>query len=521
MPISRVRQMTNPLSRAWRKISEMTTDLSRMIAPFSWVSFSGVRGFVGYYGTRFWPTKHPAGESSIVNYDMTRSLYRNDSEIALGSGFARPIVDVTVNFLGLPTAQLDSEPQTEFLNECLHDHWAPALREMFTGAIRDSKCFVVMKRPDILDPLMTLDEAEHCQLEIVPPDLVDIDRDAANRNVITRATIHRRMNFLTKEGDPAAGIDPITEVHDVLEIIERDGYRFFDQTTSQWLTSMAAPNRYGFVPVVEVYNEWDAALRGGQSDLETVIPFMQAFHDVLTQSLQAHRYHSTPKLKLKLSDVGQFIKNNFPAAWDVERATVIPNAEISLNGREVFFFAPDEDAQFLEVTSVLGDSKTLMEFLIDCICIASQTPEWAFMRVDSGSANSDRNAQTVPLVKKVDRKRTNFTEYVQSLCKMVLVMSGGIPTRPQISWEVVRTDDEFIQMQAFQQLVMGLEVARQRGEISDETYMKSLRSYLPGMKAPSQEEKDIPPAPVMPALPPGSPSGVRQQGGTPVTGAAQ
>jgi len=493
----------------------VATDLSRILPPYSWMSYSGIRGFVGYYGTRFWPTKHPAGESSIVNYDVTRSLYRNDGEIALGSGFAKPIVDVTVNFIGLPQVLLDDEDQTEFLNECLTDHWAPQLREMFTAAIRDSKCIVKLCWPDILDPLMTIDEADHGTLEIIAPDLVDIERDGKNKNIITRAVIHRRMNFVISLGDPTVG-DAKTEVHEVLEIIDRDTYTFFDQTTSSWLDSMAAPNRYGFVPVIEVFNEWDAALQGGQSDLETVIPFMQAFHDVLTQSLQAHRYHSTPKLKLKLTDVATFIKNNFPAAWDSERATVIPQAEINLNGREVMFFTTEEDAEFLEAKSVLGDSRELLEFLIDCICIASQTPEWAFMRVDSGSANSDRNAQTVPLVKKVERKRINFVDPVQMLCKMALVAKELIPVRPQVTWQIVRTDDEFVQMQAFQQLVMGLEVARTRGEISDETYMNSIRAFLPGMKAPSEEKKDIPPPPPIPALPSGPP-----QPGTPVTGAAQ
>lgn len=517
------------LSRAWHRVGEMiSTDLTRMLPPYSWTAFSGIRGFVGYYGTRFWPTKHPAAEASVVNYDMTRMLYRNDGEIALGAGFAKPIVDVTVNFIGLPNVLLDDEDDTEFLNECLHDYWAPQLREMFTAVIRDSKCFIKLCWPDILDPLMTIDESEHGTLEIIPADLVDIERDGRNKNIVTRAVIHRRLNFVINEGDPSQGQDPQTEVHDVLEIIDRDTYSFFDQTTSSWLDSMAAPNRYGFVPVLEVFNEWDAALQGGQSDLETVIPFMQAFHDVLTQSLQAHRYHSTPKLKLKLSDVATFIKNNFPAAWDEEKATVIPQSEISLNGREVMFFTSEEDAEFLEAHSVLGESRVLLEFLIDCICIASQTPEWAFMRVDSGSANSDRNAQTVPLVKKVERKRHNMVDPVQMLCKMVLVARKSIPYRPQVTWEVVRTDDEFVQMQAFQQLVMGLEVARSRGEISDETYMASIRQFLPAMKAPTEEKKDIPPVPMLPELmpPPMRPKDAATPVGKPasnsqVTGAAQ
>lgn len=491
--------MNNP----FRKVSEMVGDLTRSLMPFSWTSTTGIRSFLGFFGTRFWPTTHPAAENSTVNYEMTRSLYRNDGQTALGSGFAKPIVDVTVNFMGLPRALVESEIQSDFLNECIHDYWAPRLREMFTAAIRDSKCIVKLCWPDVLDPLMTLSEAEHGTLEVIPPDLVDIERDGRNRNIITRAVIHRRMNMVLDEGDPAESRDPHMEEHDVLEIIDRDSYRFWDQTTSVYLDELAAPNRYGFVPVVEVFNEYDSALQGGQSDLESVIPFLTAFHDVMVQGLQAHKYHSTPKLKLKINDVGVFIKNNFPDAWDETTGTIRNGAAIALNGREVYIFQNEEDAEFLEAVSVLGDTKTLLEFLIDCICIASQTPEWAFMRVDSGSANSDRNAQTIPLIKKVERKRANFSDGVQQLLKMVLVASGLIPVRPQLTWEIIRSDDQFVTMQAFQQLVMGLEVARSRGEISDETYMNSIRSFLPGMKSPSQEKKDIPPTPLLPALPSG------------------
>lgn len=490
------------LSRPFVKVGEMVGDLTRSLMPFSWSSLTGVRNFIGMIGTRFWPTKHPAAENSVVNYELTRSLYRNDGDLALGSGFAKPIVDIAVNFLGLPKVQVDSETTSDFLNECLSDYWADALTQAFVAAIRDSKCVIKLCWPDIFDPLMTLGEADHGWLEVIPPDLVDIERDARNRNIISRVIIHRRMSFIMDDGNPATGVDPRIEEHDVLEIIDREQYRFFDQMTNEYLDSLAAPNRYNFVPILELFNEWDASLQGGQSDLETVIPFMRAFHDVMVQGLQAHQYHSTPKLKLKLTEVGQFIKNNFPDAWDETTGTIKNGAAVSLTGREVYLFTSEEDAEFLEAKSVLGDTKTLLEFLIDCICIASQTPEWAFMRVDSGSANSDRNAQTVPLIKRVERKRRNFENGIAVLCKMVLVARGMIPVRPHISWEIVRPDDEFVMMQAFQQLVMGLEVARSRGEISDDTYMSSIRAFLPQMKSPSIEKKDIPPEPPVPALPP-------------------
>jgi hypothetical protein len=193
---------------------------------------------------------------------------------------------------------------------------------------------------------------------------------------------------------------------------------------------------------------------------------------------------------MKLLDVGTFIKNNFPEAWDDQAGTVKHGAAVDWKGREIIFFQSEEDATFLEAKSVLGDTKELLEFLIDCICIASQTPEWAFMRVDAGSANSDRNAQTVPFMEKIDRKRRNYAVPIQMLCKMALAAFGEIPYRPKVTWEVVREDDKLVLAQAFQQVIMGLEVAAQRGEISDETYRSTIKMFLPlmqGVKTEGQE----------------------------------
>ena len=487
--------MPNVIHRA----SEMVADFTRSM--FSWASFSGIRSWGGgLKGLQFWNERRPAGEGTVVSYDFTRSLYRNDGSMGLGAGFAKPIVDLQVAFMGLPTASTGNPVQDDFLNECLHKYWVDEIQQIFRDSIRDSKCIVRMNVPDIFDPMMTLDEAEHRSIEILPPERVDIERDGRNKNVITKALIRHRMAMVIDDGDPAAGRDPVVSEHSVLEIITPEDYRFWDQTDSKWLENLGSRNPWGFVPLLEVHNEWDSSLQGGQSDLETVIPFLQAFHDVLTQSLQAHRYHSTPKLKLKLSDVGQFLQNNFPDVIDPNSGKVIAGAEISWKGREILFFQSDEDAGFIEARSVLGDSKTLLEFLIDCVCIASETPEWAFMRVDSGSANSDRNAQTVPFTKKVDKKRRNYTKPLQELLKMVLASRQLIPVRPELSWDTIRADDAVVQAQAFQQMVMGLEAAYQSQQIDSNTYMQEIRKFLPFMGSPDQVRAGKL-APALPAAP--------------------
>lgn len=478
-----------------KKISEMLS------APFTWVSFTGIRSTFRLVGQVFWPKSHPAGEGTIVNYDMTRAMYRNSGDNALGAAFAKPIVDLQVGFIGIPRATTGNETIDQYLNECISTYWTDEIQQFIRDSIRDSKVIVRVSKPDILDPLMTMEEADHCKLECIPPERVSIERNVRNRNIIERATVLHRMTFVIDEGDPTMNVEPREEEHDVLEIIDRDSYRFFDQFTNEWLTEMETPNTAQVVPLIEIHHEWDASLQGGQSDLESVIPFIHAFHDVVAQGLQAHRYHSTPKVKLKLSDVAPFIRNNFPDAWDETTGTVRNGAEISWRGREIIFLQAEDDMDFLEATSVLGDTKILAEFLIDCICIASQTPEWAFMRVDSGSANSDRNAQTVPFVKKIGKKRNGFQKYVQEVCKVALVLSGEIPYRPKVTWEVVRADDQVVTMQAFQQLMMGIEVARQRGEISDATYQEAMRQFLPMMGSNSQE-KSQPDQPALPAAQP-------------------
>jgi len=498
--------------RSLRQVSEQI-----LTSPiFSFFSFAGIRSAFRLVGGTFWPKAHPRDEGTIVNYDLCRQMYRNSGDNALGTAFAKPIVDLQVGFIGIPTVQIDdaSNDVNDLLNECITDSWAGDLQEMFKDAIRDSKIIVRFRRPDVLDPLMTMDEADHFRIECVPPERVDLEYNMHNKNIIEKATVIHRMTILVKEGDISMGLQPQYEEHDVIEEITRDSYTYFDQTANAYIGDMAASNSWGFVPFVEVYNEWDSALQGGQSDLESVIPFLNAFHDVMAQGLQAHRYHSTPKIKMKLVDVGNFIRNNFPEAWDETTGTIKQGASVNWSGREIIFFNSEEDGEFLEAKSVLGDTRSLLDFLIDCISIASQTPEWAFMRVDAGSANSDRNAQTVPFIRKIMRKRISFNKAIQQLCKMALVAYGEIPYSPKVVWDVVRPDDQLVLAQAFQQIIMGLEVAAQRGEISDDTYRETIRQFLPLMGDSQTEIANAIQPPPMPALPAGNP----QNGNTPAGG---
>jgi hypothetical protein len=472
-----------------RKISEMITDVTRGIVQPWGAAWGGLRSAFRATGNLFWG-KTPAYDNTIINFDLARQFYRNDgSETALGSGFCRPIIDLEVEFIGIPRASTEDDAMDDRLNQCFEIFWTDEIQQMIRNACRDSKTVVRIFQDALADPLMTMEEREHCRLEIIDPDRVTIQRSLRNSNIIDQAVIYHRWLIFDDKGEPEKGVEPKSTEHEILEIITPGSVTFFDRTDNVELTDLSYANRFGFVNLVEVWNEYDSSLSGGQSDLESVIPFIRALHDVLAQALQAHKYHSIPKVKFKLKEIEPFLKNNFPSAFGAD-GQLQPQTEISWRGKEILFLSDEEDAEFLEARSVLGDSRALAEFLIDCICIASQTPEWAFMRVDSGSANSDRNAQTVPFIKKIERKRRSFQRPIQDLLKMFMVINDFTPVRAKLSWDAIRADDQMVEMQALQQLIMGLEVAKQSKVISDRTYQEMIRQFIPMMKNPKQESKD-------------------------------
>lgn len=480
----------------------------------------------------------PVYDDTTVDYNFARQLYRNDgSDTNLGAGFCRPIIDLSVEYIDLPRVTSDSDERDTFLNECIHDFWAMSLQEMLRNSIRDSKVVVRFRQPDLANKLVTDRDRLHGKIECLAPEACQFyynpsDPDMVDKVVITHWIEVPDPEFEQNLLDPAQSANaqraPQMREHQVIEVVTPGRIRFFDLTENVELVSWGGPNRYGFVNLAEVYNEYDVTLGGGQSDLEPLVPFIRAFHDVLLQTLQAHKYHSTPKLKFKIKDVSTFLKNNFPDVLD-ENGKIVPGASIKWSGREVLFVQQEEDIGFIEARSVLGDSKTLLEFLIECICIAAEVPKWAIMKIETAN---DKNAEARPFEKKIERKRKNFAPAVQLICKMALAATGQTPETVRLTWPTIRIDELVSKGQAIQQIIMGMDVASQHHWVSDETVIAILASLFPEIHSPQVEKADAaknyePPVPAQApasdtqALPPGNKNGTKSQNGTGSKSAAQ
>jgi hypothetical protein len=179
-----------------------------------------------------------------------------------------------------------------------------------------------------------------------------------------------------------------------------------------------------------------------------------------------------------VKSVEGFIANNWPGVIDPETNKIIPNATITWEGKEILFMDPDEKGGFIEAKSVLGDSKTLLSFLLECIAIASQTPKWALMENDTAQRTA---ASVEPFKKKIARKRIGAEADLKMILKMALVANGKTPNSPTLHWPAISIEDFVSKGQAVQQIVLALDVATANGWMATETAVRILTSIFPEM----------------------------------------
>lgn len=457
----------------------------------------------------FWPLP-PSYAGTRISYDLTRSLYRNDNKSAnLGSGFCRRIVNSVMDFVELPRAASGDEIVDEFLNNCIHDYWASELQQAIRDMTRDGETVIRLRQHSSTDGMVTPDEWESCYLEILPPETVAIYyKQGGYTNEIDVAYVRHLIDVVEEDAkDTGASLrQPIVRQHSIIEEIKAETFRYYDETQGEWLDGLEQVNSWNFVPLVEACNEYDASMQSGQSDYEACLPFIMAFHDVLGQTLLAHKAHSIPKAKLKVNDMMQFIASNWPESFSTDvNGNLDPNTfngQVTWKGTEILFLDPSEEAEFMEVRSVLGDSKTLLDFLLECIAISSETPKSILM--DQSVQDVD---EMIPFAKKISRKRKFVAPYIQQLCKMVLRVNFMQPVRVPLAWEDITPAIALQKAQVLEQNVMSGEVLAQRQVISDRTLRETLRSHIPAMRSPQQEAKDAKANLVLPTVSQGSVKG--------------
>lgn len=417
-------------------------------------------------------------DSSRVEYGKARALYDNtDDKYKLGAGFAKGIINTAAGLMGVPRICSKDEVAQEILDDFFSDNTS-RMAEVQRNALRDGDWFVWVTREENRELVLYPEQKTRLVFNMLPPEQV----------------AHIKKDPLT--GQVREYI--VTAAHEWLDDLDNPRKALITQRISAGkriirVTGDVPPelepfveedNLWGFIPIVHFKNEGDATREFGQSDLEPVEPFFKAYHDVLLHALQGSKMHSTPRLKFKIKDLAAFLRNNFGISDPYAFAS--QGGAISLDGHEFFLFNDDEDAEFIEVKSAIGDTTELLKFLFYCIVDASENPEFVFGAHTPSSLSSVKEQMPI-LVRKIARKRQQFTEPWQRLARIVLAMtalSGGGKAgtyATTLEWDEVDPRDEKEVAETLQNVTTALKTAMEAEIISDEAAVGYLKQYISTM----------------------------------------
>lgn len=434
-------------------------------------------------------------DSSKVDYKLTRALYHNfDDKYKLGAGFAKPIIDTTTGFVGTPRWQSEDEGAQTVLDEHM-ERLRSQLQKTNRNTFRDGDCFIRIYRKPIEEAVLYKTEKPQIDIQILPPQSTDPILDAETGRVKGYQVI---TNISFEEDGKKMSYDIVEEIT-AEETIKY--YKGNDVPESlRNITSdnpQTEPNKWGFVPIIHWMNESEEDELFGRSDLEPVEPFLKAYHDVMINSLKNNKMHAAPKLKLKINDVAGFLQTNFGV--DINNLKPGEKPKINFSGSDIIIMPHnDDEVEFVQATSTMSDSGTLLEFLFYCIVDVSQTPEFAFGTAMQSSHASVKEQMT-PLTKKVERKREMLENNYKMLARMILCMYEkadiGLEKLTfntfdtKLEWDTVVERDMAQESAALVNYVNALNTAVTAGMMGLQTAVDFLEKFIPNMMTFSGEEE--------------------------------
>jgi len=428
-------------------------------------------------------------DSSRVDYALARELYSNTADnYKLGGAFAKPVVNTTVAFMGVPRLRSEDEAAQEVLEDFFGAN-VSRMQQVHTGALCEGDAYVMLTREDEEDAVL-YPETNGARLvfNILPPEqVVAINRDPITGSVY-EYVLKSEHTWMDAAGKQRRCTITQRIRRDMREIAV-DGDKPPDMQTGE------QPNPWGFIPIVHFRNEASVTALYGKSDLEPIEPFIKAYHDVMLHAINGSKMHSTPRLKLKLKDVSEFLLNNFGISDAAKFAS--EGKTINLDGQELLILTDGEDAEFIEVRSAIGDAAILLKFLFYCIVDVSETPEFAF-GVHTPSSLSSVKEQMPILIRRVARKREHFTESWQMVARMALAMTAAGENQAfatyatTVLWDEIDPRDDGEVADALWKTTQALNTAVLGGFLSREAAAMFLAQYIDTMAEWIADDPELP-----------------------------
>ena len=422
-------------------------------------------------------------DSTHVDYEKARQLYDNSLDAyKLGAWAAKPVINTAVGFMGVPAFKAEDEKAQEVLDS-FHAENVSRFQQTLRDAMRDGDCDVWITREESEESRLLYPESKGVRLvyNIIPPEQIQYIRRNPLTGEAEEYVLKSEHDWIDEAGNKKRF--RITQTVNATERIIR-----YEGEVPPHIDDLEVTkeNKWGFLPIVRFSNEKDASALNGRSDLESIEPFMKAYHDVMCQAIQAHKIHSNPKIKLKVKDMTSWLQKNF-GIKDINKF-IEQGGTINLEGHDFLMFdaGAEEDMDFVEVRSATGDADKLLKFLFYCMVDVSETPEFAF-GVHTPSSQASVKEQMPILIRRISRKREHFTQPFQKLARMVLAMTAKagatsfLSYATELLWDEIDPRDDKDIADALKITCEGLKVAVQTEIMSHEAAAEYLRKFVDTM----------------------------------------
>lgn len=412
-------------------------------------------------------------DSSKVDYKLARELYDNTRDAyKLGGGFAAPIVNTKASFMGVPDFSSTDEEAQEVLNTFVEVNRSNIYSTLL-NAMRDGDAYVWITNTTSDNELFP-EQSNRIMYNIIPPERVETLLDPVTGEVITYK-ITTPMKWADSDGEKECTITQFLTAGQVETQIEGDQPPNVQQGT--------VDTGLDYIPMVHFKNK-GYNMQYGQSELEPIEPFLKAYHDVMLHAIQGSKMHSTPKLKFKLDSVEDFLQINMPDAYEQIKQGEVPS--LSLDGRELIILQGEDDSEYLEVASAIGDATTLLKFIFYNIVDASETPEFVF-GVHTPSSQASVTEQMPVLIRAVEAKRDHFAGAFDRLARIVLDLTAKTENQlfetyeTELVWDNIdpRTDNEVAE--ELNMTITALSTAVSSGLMSDKSAVDFLARLVDTM----------------------------------------
>lgn len=426
-------------------------------------------------------------DSSQVNYELARKLYYNtDDRYKLGGGFAKPVVNTIVGFMGVPTFVSQEEKAEQILTEFRTTNKSK-MQKTQLNSLRDGDCYVWITRESDRNKTLYPELKTRLVYNIIPPEQVqDIILDPITNEPI-EYVLRSEHEWIDSSGNTKQGT-----------VTQRIGPKYrnveVDGDTPPGIDAGDQPTPWDFIPIVHFKNYPEETSKFGRSEIEAIEPFIKAYHDVMHHAMQGSKMHSTPRLKLKLKDVAGFLLNNFGISDPKEFAK--KGGEINLDGHEMVILSESDEAEFIEARSSTGDAKALLKLLFFCIVDTSETPEFVF-GVHTPASQASVKEQMPVLIRNIEKKRDSFEKNWQHLARIVLAMTSTSENisfatyETSLNWEKIdpRSGEEVANevKATVEALVLGIN----NNLVSHEAAVKYLSKFIETMNDYVSDDKEV------------------------------